>query len=383
VTILLLSQVFPPRTGGSGRWLWELYRRLSGLNVHIVAGDVAGAESFDRFASLPITRLPMDFASWGLLNLRGAAGYARGIPALGAMVKNCKPDIIHCGKCLPEGLLALAMKRWKGIPFACYVHGEELALARTTRELSFLAKLVLQSATRIVANSDHSMKMVVDQWSVPAAKVTVMHPGVDTTRFVPAAASAAIRTRLGWDGRRVILTVGALQKRKGQDMMIRALPAIRARCPDVLYAIVGQGWEQTYLELLAAQNGVADIVQFRGVPADEELIALYQQCDLFALPNRQVGWDFEGFGIALIEAQACGKAVIAGASGGAPETLRPHETGEVVVCDEPTALAETTVAMLDAPRRRAEMGACGREWVVGKFDWPVLARQARALFGEC
>ena len=72
------------------------------------------------------------------------------------------------------------------------------------------------------------------------------------------------------------------------------------------------------------------VPRFHGVPSDDELIELYQQCDLFALPNRQVGWDFEGFGIALIEAQACGKAVIAGASGGAPETLRPHETGEVV-----------------------------------------------------
>jgi phosphatidylinositol alpha-1,6-mannosyltransferase len=279
-------------------------------------------------------------------------------------------------------LLATTLKRWKGIPFACYVHGEELALAKTTRELSYLTRLVLHSATTIVANSVHSMTLLVEQWNVPAAKVTVMHPGVDTTRFVPGAVTVPTRVRLGWDGRRVILTVGALQKRKGQDMMIRALPTIRARCPDVLYAIVGQGWEQSYLESLAAEHGVADLVQFRGVPSDDELIELYQHCDLFALPNRQVGWDFEGFGIALIEAQACGKPVIAGASGGAPETLRLHETGEVVKCDEPLALAAAAIAMLEAPERRAQMGLAGREWVVGKFDWTILARQARDLFGE-
>jgi phosphatidylinositol alpha-1,6-mannosyltransferase len=71
-----------------------------------------------------------------------------------------------------------------------------------------------------------------------------MHPGVDTTRFVSAAQSAETRRRLGWADRRVILTVGALQKRKGQDMLIRALPAIRRRCPDVLYAIAGEGWSR-------------------------------------------------------------------------------------------------------------------------------------------
>lgn len=75
----------------------------------------------------------------------------------------------------------------------------------------------------------------------------------------------------------------------------------------MVYAIVGEGWERPYLESLADSQGVRDLVQFRGAPGDTDLVTLYQQCDLFALPNRRVGWDFEGFGIALIEAQACGK----------------------------------------------------------------------------
>src|SRR5262249_56405909 len=137
--------------------------------------------------------------------------------------------------------------------------------------------------------------------------VTVRHPGVDTGGFVPAPPDPAARARLGWHGRRVILTVGALQKRKGQDMLIRALPAIRARCPEVLYAVAGEGWERPYLEALVDELGVRGAVQFRGIPEDDDLIRCYQQCDLFALPNRRIGWDFEGFGIVLLEAQACGK----------------------------------------------------------------------------
>src|SRR6185436_3012049 len=150
----------------------------------------------------------------------------------------------------------------------------------------------------------------------------VLHPGTDVAKFTPAPPDAAVRARLGWQGRRVVLTVGALQKRKGQDMMIRALPAIRRRCPDVLYAIAGEGWEIDALRQLARDLQVEDAVAFHGVPDDVSLVQYYQQCDLFALPNRQVNWDFEGFGIVLLEAQACGRAVIAGASGGTAEAIQ-------------------------------------------------------------
>jgi len=209
-----------------------------------------------------------------------------------------------------------------------------------------------------------------------------MHPGVDTARFVPSPVDAEARQRLGWLNRRVILTVGALQKRKGQDMMIRALPALRARFPNVLYSIVGEGWEKTYLERLADELGVREMVQFRGVPSDSELVTCYQQCDVFALPNRQVGWDIEGFGIVLLEAQACGRPVITGASGGTSETIEPGETGLVVVCETVEPGVNAVSDILDHADRAAQLGVRGRERAVTQFDWRVLSRQAQALFGR-
>jgi len=383
VKILLVSQVFPPRTGGSGRWLWELYRRLPGANtmVEVIAGATVGSAEFDRSASLPIARMPLDFASWGISSLSSGLQYGRTFVSLRHGAARSKADVIHCGKLLPEGLLALMVKAWRRTPFCCFVHGEELALARTTRELTYLSKKVLRHSEMIVANSRHSKGLLTDAWEVPENKIAVLHPGVDTQTFVPRPVSDQVRDRLGWSNRRVVLTVGALQNRKGQDMMIRALPAIRARCPDVLYAVVGEGWERSRLEQLASQCGVADIVQFRGTTDDDGLVECYQQCDVFALPNRQVGWDFEGFGIALIEAQACGRPVIAGRSGGAPETVLPEESGLLVSGETPDALADATITLLDAPERRARMGEAARRWAVEQFDWSVLVPQASALFG--
>jgi phosphatidylinositol alpha-1,6-mannosyltransferase len=205
---------------------------------------------------------------------------------------------------------------------------------------------------------------------------------VDTERFRPAGRDPAARGRLGWGDRPVVLTVGRLQQRKGHDVMIRALGTIRAAVPEVLYAIVGDGEERFRLERLVAREGLGRHVQFLGELPDEDLLRCYQQCDLFVLPNRQVGLDIEGYGIVLLEAQACGKAVVTGASGGTRETLRDPDTGRVVACELPEELAATVVDLLAEPGRRGRMGAAARRLAVECFDSATLSRQAQQLFLE-
>jgi phosphatidylinositol alpha-1,6-mannosyltransferase len=378
--VLVVSDVFPPRHGGSGRWLWELYRRMPELGATVLAGPAPGDAEFDRSSPLEVERWSRRFRSWGMST--GALGYLAVARQIDRAVRRLRPTALHCGKSLPEGLLGLVNERRTGVPYWCFAHGEELTLARTSRELDWLTGIVLRRAARVIANSEHTRRVAIEGWNIPAAKVVVLNPGVDSTRFVPAAPDAAVRASFGWTGRTVILTVGALQKRKGQDMLIRALPSIRRAQPDVLYAIAGEGWERGELERLAAEVGAADAVRFMGVPDDDTLVRCYQQCDLFALPNRQVGWDFEGFGMVLLEAQACGRAVVAGASGGTAETIIPAETGLLVPCEAPEALAAACAALLGDPVRRARLGARGRTWVTDRFDWAVLTGQARSLFGR-
>jgi phosphatidyl-myo-inositol dimannoside synthase len=377
--ILLMTEVFPPQIGGSGRWLWELHRRLP-VDVKVIAGTYAGAAEFDRTHHLPIERLPLSFSNWGLLTPRSFKEYVHTFRRVSAVIRNTLPRAIVTGKALPEGLIARACAARFRLPYASYVHGEELTLATTSRELRALTKHVLRHARLLVANSDNTRDILTGQWNVPANRVRVLHPGVDTTRFVPSPRDENVRQRLGWSGRRVVLTVGALQRRKGQDMMIRALPEIAKRCPEVLYAVAGAGPDGQALRDLAGELGVAERVQFVGPVADRDLIECYQQCDLFALPNRQVGWDFEGFGIVLIEAQACGVPVIAGRSGGTAETLSPGISGELVACETPGPLGQVVSALLADDERRARMGRAGRDWASAHYSWPVLTTQATEIF---
>src|SRR3954447_26330812 len=126
---LLVTEVFPPLTGGSGRWLWELYRRLPHDDLVVAAGEHPRQEEFDRTHDLAVTRLPLSFSSWGLLGLRPFREYRRAYRALSRLARDGGVTAVHCGKCLPEGLLAWFLHSRIGLPYLCYVHGEELSIA--------------------------------------------------------------------------------------------------------------------------------------------------------------------------------------------------------------------------------------------------------------
>src|SRR5262249_33298000 len=153
-------------------------------------------------------------------------------------------DMLHCGRCLPEGAMALALKCWSKVPYACYAHGEEINYASTSRELSWLMRKVMRGAEFVIANSRNTVRLLRNNWELPEGHIRLLYPGVDTNRFIPAGRDVAIRRELGWGNRPVILTVGRLQKRKGHDHMIQALCAVKQVIPNILYGIAGDGEER-------------------------------------------------------------------------------------------------------------------------------------------
>lgn len=379
---LLVSEVFPPQKGGSGRWFHEVYGRLPHDQYMVAAGEHALQDDFDDAGNLKVARLPLSLAEWGIASWTGLVGYWRVIRRLRRIIREHDIEQVHCGRCMPEGVAALALRYWMGVPFVCYVHGEDVNTAHNSREHSFLVRQVLKHAQYVIANSENTGDLLKSDWRVPSSRIEVLHPGVDTERFAPAERDENVRESLGWGQRPVVLTVGRLQKRKGHDQMIAALPTIRRHVPDVLYAIVGDGEERESLENTIRQVGVTEHVQFLGETNDEQLIRAYQQCDLFALPNREVNGDIEGFGMVLLEAQACGKPVIAGDSGGTRETMQTPETGRIIPCERPEPLADGVVELLRDWELRDRMGKAGRNWVESNFNWDGLGQRAAALFRQ-
>jgi phosphatidylinositol alpha-1,6-mannosyltransferase len=379
---LLLTEIFPPTVGGSGRLFWEIVSRLPPEQFLVTAADVPGGAEFDRTHSHTVFRLPMAVTDRGLRRPSSLKFYLRTAWRVRRLVKQHGIGMLICGRNLPEGFVGLLVHRLCGVPFAFFNHGEDIGVSRTSREMTWMTRRVMKRATAALANSFNTRRMLVDDWGYPADKVHVIQPGVDAGKFVPAPTDDRFRSEMGWGGRTVLLTVGRLQKRKGHDTVIRALSAVRVKVPSVLYVIVGTGDEEANLRRLAVECGVADAVQFLGGISDDVMTRCYQQCDLFVLANRTVGADIEGFGMVLLEAQACGKTVVAGDSGGTGETMSVPDTGRIVNCDGPEKLTEVLAELLNDPAERAATGRRGRAWVEGQFDWPLVAARARQVFSE-
>jgi phosphatidylinositol alpha-1,6-mannosyltransferase len=268
-----------------------------------------------------------------------------------------------------------------GPRYVCWSHGEDLATAATSRELTLTTKLVLRGASRALANSRNTAALL-ERFGVAPGDVRVAYPGVDPARFRPDVDGAAIRRRLGAERDPLLLSVGRLQRRKGHDVAIRALAALAPRLPSLRYAVVGTGEEQDSLRRLAEECGVADRVHFEGAVSDADLPAYYAACDVFVLPNRKEGEDIEGFGIVFLEAQASARPVIAGRSGGAPEAVSDGETGLLVAGEDVGELARAVEQLISSAELRAKLGAAGRVRVLRDFTWDRAAAVVKALVDE-
>jgi phosphatidylinositol alpha-1,6-mannosyltransferase len=199
--------------------------------------------------------------------------------------------------------------------------------------------------------------------------------------FRPGSGGDEVRARLGIGDRPVVVCVSRLVPRKGQDVLVRALPAIRARVPGTVLLLVGGGPYRPTIERLARENDVADAVICTGSVPWEDLPAHYDAGDVFAMPcrTRGGGLDVEGLGIVFLEAAACGLPVVAGNSGGAPDAVLPGETGELVRGADVEAVGRAVAGLLEDRERAKRLGVRGREWVSERWHWDTIAVRLREL----
>jgi phosphatidylinositol alpha-1,6-mannosyltransferase len=190
-----------------------------------------------------------------------------------------------------------------------------------------------------------------------------------------------VRRRHRLSDRPVVVCVSRLVPRKGQDTLLRALPAIRRRIPDAALLVVGGGPYRPTLQRLARESGVGGHVVFTGSVPWQELPAHYAAGDVYAMPcrTRRRGLDVEGLGIVYLEASATALPVVAGDSGGAPDAVRDGETGFVVGGRDLPAVADRIVELLADPALARRMGAAGRAWTEAEWRWESQAERLRAL----
>jgi phosphatidylinositol alpha-1,6-mannosyltransferase len=366
--ILLVSQVFPPAVGGSGALLHNVYRRLEGIRVTamIDAATCAGAPA--PSGGIHIVKTKVDPAHWGIFDPRGWPGHV----ALARKIHKVAGDgraLVHCGRAQPEAVPAmLAGLMPNGPRYIFWAHGEDISTTKTSRQFERTMKFVYRRAAGAVANSKNTAAML-EREGIPKAQIAIVYPGVDPDRFKPELHEVSFRERLTGSSGPLLLSVGRLQRRKGHDLVIKAIPALKQRWPKVRYVIVGDGVERESLEHLVHSLGVGDSVTFEGEVSDQLLPNYFSACDVFVMPTRVDGHDFEGFGLVYLEAAAAGKPTIGGRNGGVPEAVEDGVTGMLVSGTSVEELVACVSRLLDSVELRRSMGESGRRRAVEKFSW--------------
>jgi phosphatidyl-myo-inositol dimannoside synthase len=376
--MLLVTELFPPFAGGSAVLLHEIYSRLADVGVTVLTDPrpSASGSGFEPDEGLTVRHAEVGCSQWGWLNARGRghslqlAGRLREKGGVGR--------VVHCARPLPEGAAACLARLRGGCPYAVWTHGEDLGMACTSRELTLIVRLVYRCCAAAFANS-HNTARLLRSFSVPDDRVHVVYPGVDSSRFHPDVDGRAVRARLAAPDETLVLSVGRLQRRKGHDIAIEAIGQIAQTRRDIRYVVVGTGEELERLLAIARASGVADRVTFVGEVAADQLPAYYAASDMFLLPNRDIGHDFEGFGIVFLEAAASGRPSIGGASGGVPEAIEDEGTGLLVDGCDARAVAAAITRLADAPLLRQRLGAAGRARAAERFTWDRAAAEVRRV----
>lgn len=376
--VLLVTNDFPPRRGGIQSYLEALVTHLTGSGASgghtltVYAPKWKGAEDYDRDAATgyEVVRHP------GTLMLPEPTVALR----MRRLITTRNVDTVWFGAAAPLAVMSPLARAAGAQRIIASTHGHEVGWSMLPLARSVLRRI--GDDTDVVTYiSSYTRRRFASAFG-PRAALERVPPGVDTERFTPdEVARAELRARYRLGGRPVVLCLSRLVPRKGQDMLIRALPAIRERVPGTALVIVGGGPYRTSLHRLAQTFGVAEHVVFTGGVPGDELPAHHAMADVFAMPcrTRGAGLDVEGLGIVYLEASASGVPVVAGRSGGAPETVLDGETGVVVDGWDVGAITTAVGDLLADPRRAASMGAAGRRWVVENWQWHMQAEKLARL----
>ena len=360
---LFFTNDFGPRAGGIETFVHGLIERFPKGSVIVYTSQQGDTSSYDATW----------FENYGVQVIRDRSKMLlptpRVILKVRKLIKRERPEVIVFGAAAP---LALAGKLLPAHKKIAITHGHEVWWSKVP-PFNLAMRLIGNSVDHLTYLGPYTKSAISKSLSAKAvASMVQIAPGIDTDKFQPVDASA-LRRELGLAGKEVIVSVGRLVPRKGQDKLVKAMPAILKSRPNAHLLFVGSGSYRKALENLIAERELGRNVTFTGRVNYDELTRYICVGDIFAMPSRSrlAGLEVEGLGIVYLEASACGLPVLAGDSGGAPDAVLPGKTGLVVNGLDVNAVADGAIKLLSGDR--TAMGQAGRQWALANWDWNIWA----------
>ncbi len=374
--LLVITELFLPTKGGTAVWFDEVYRRLGKEEIHIVTSYVPGCEEYDKKHPNRIYRIKLKRHAW--LKPESLLMYIKLlIYGLNIIIQNNIKEI-HAGRVLPEGFVGLLLARMFRKKLLVYAHGEEITTWIQPLKNRFM-RFVYSNSDKIIVNSEFTKKELL-KLGVLSDKVSLISPGVDVNRFRKKLNNKNLRKKIEVpESASLLLSVGRLSRRKGFDMVIRALPELIQEGVDAYYVIIGIGEDYDYLNKIIRELDLENRVFLLGHVPMDDLPYWYNECDLFVMPNREINGDNEGFGMVFIEAAACGKTAIAGKAGGTGSAVIDGVTGLRVNGESPRDIAESISKLLKDKEYLKKLENAAYIRVMKEFAWEKVAEKTKLL----
>ena len=276
--------------------------------------------------------------------------------------------IVLVGQILPLGTVAWLLSRVPGVKFnyVVFLHGLDLTSALKVPRKKKLTGKILAGAQKIMAANSYTAKLAGE--IVDKGKIVIVNPGISKNIGYWILDTKSLILKYKLEGKTILLQVGRLVKRKGYDKVLEALPKALKECPGFLYVIIGNGPVISNIQYLISKHNIQNNVLLITDVDDSEVNSWYELCDIFIMPARNIDGDFEGFGIVYLEANAHGKPVIAGDSGGVRDAVIDGVNGLLVDPESVEEIAQAIIKLGKDENLRKKLGERGRERA-RQFNW--------------
>ncbi len=351
----------PPFVGGSVVYYAHVHQAFGRDDLVVMTAAAPGDDAFD--STLPYRVHRTRCMHWTRVTVppwRKAIEMVCQFFLAWRLIRQERVQVIHVGQMYPDIVMGRLLARLTGRFCVVTVHAEELTVMPTVPRLRrHLVLRALRRADRVVTVSAFTREVLIDHKVLPD-RIVLIPPCADPRKCDPAdVREPACAARLGTS--RVLLTVGRLIRRKGQDKVLAALAKLVANHPDLHYVMVGRGPDEERLRQMVADLALKERVTFVDDAREAEIAWLYQRCEAFVMPNRTLpNGDTEGYGIVFDEAGAWGKPVIGGDAGGVRDAVVHAETGLLVDGGDAVAIERAIDSLLTDPERARRMGEAGR-----------------------
>jgi phosphatidylinositol alpha-1,6-mannosyltransferase len=374
--ILCITNDFGPRAGGIETFVMGLIERAPKGSIIVYTSAQGDTTSYDqgwlRDFGVEVIRDPSKI----LLPT------PRVIRSVKKVITRDSIKQVFFGAAAPLAIMARSLRKKGVVNIVALTHGHEVWWAKLwpfSSAISFIGNNV----DHLTYLGEFTKSEIAKALSTKAkSRLVKIAPGIDTDHFAPDSGSIQLRRDLGLIDKKVIVSVGRLVHRKGQDFLIQSLPAILEKHPTAHILMVGEGPYRKDLTKIVEKLKLSQAVTFIGRIQYKDLPRYICAGDIFAMPSRSrlAGLEVEGLGIVYLEASSCALPVVAGRSGGAPDAVDEGITGFSVDGTSTVEISSVIIKLLDDPAKAKAMGTAGRSWIIEKWRWEIWSKQFNALF---